>query len=77
MRIDLQYTANPARYAKGKIALHIPGIDGWKSLAALILTNEIAPNCRYSNRERAYIVSPAQAFRFACAVKNAEVGERV
>ena len=76
MRPDLQYTASPARYAKGKIALRIPGIDGWKSLAALILTIEIAPNCRYSNREQAYIVSRSQAARFAQAVSNANAEVR-
>ena len=74
MRTDLQYRAQPARYAKGKVALHIPGVGGWKSLAALILTLEIAPNCRYSNRERAYIVSTSQAERFRLAVLAADQG---
>lgn len=73
MRTDLQYTAQPARYAKNMVALHIPGVDGWKSLAALILTVEVAPNCRYSNRERAYIVSRSQADRFVRAVAEAHV----
>lgn len=69
MRSDLQYTAQAARYAKNMIALRIPGVDGWKSLAALILTNEVAPNCRFSNREKAYIVSRTQAARFIRAVQ--------
>ena len=68
MRADLQYVASNARYAKGKVALRIPGVDGWKSLAALILTTEIAPHCRWSNREKAYIVSRAQAARFVRAI---------
>jgi hypothetical protein len=55
---DLHYTAGPAKYAKGMRALHIPGIDGWKSTANLIL-DQIAPNARYSHREHAYIVSEA------------------
>jgi hypothetical protein len=68
--VDLQYTMNDARYAKNMVALHIPGIDGWKSTAASILTFEIAPNARHSGRERAYIVSKAQAARFVKAVEE-------
>ena len=71
-RTDLEYTINNARYAKGKIAIRTPGIDGWKSLAALILTTEIAPNARWSGRERAYIVSQAQASRFVKAIEGQE-----
>lgn len=68
--VDLQYTMNDARYAKNMVALHIPGIDGWKSTAASILTFEVAPNARHSGRERAYIVSRAQASRFVKAVED-------
>lgn len=71
-RDDLQYTINDARYARGKVAIRTPGINGWKSLAALILTTEIAPNARWSGRERAYIVSRAQADRFVLAIKAQE-----
>jgi hypothetical protein len=68
MDADLQFTMKNARYAKGKVALHIPGVDGWKSTAAMILTIEIAPKCRYSHRENAYIVSRSQAARFVHAL---------
>jgi hypothetical protein len=71
---DLAYTMNDARYAKDKVALHIPGVDGWKSLAACILT--IAPNCRWSNREKAYIVSKRQAERFVQAVNELRLRHR-
>ena len=66
-----RYTRNPARYVKGMVALQIPGVGGWKSTAACILTFEIAPNARYSGRERSYIVSSRQADRFESAVKAA------
>jgi len=67
-RTDLEYSISTAKYAKGKVAIRTPGVDGWKSLAALILTTDIAPNARYSGREHAYIVSPAQAARFVQAI---------
>lgn len=70
---ELQYTRNHARYAKDMIALRIPGIDGWKSVAALILTIEVAPNARYSNREHCYIVSQRQADRFEKTVEDARI----
>lgn len=72
MDSDLQYAMSPARYAKGKLALRIPGVGMWKSLAALILTNDVAPNVRFSNRESAYIVSNAQYLRFVQAVDAAQ-----
>ena len=67
---DLRYTMTDARYAKGKVALRIPGCDGWKSTAACLLTFKIAPNARWSGREEAYIVSRAQAARFIRAVEE-------
>jgi hypothetical protein len=70
MRTDLNYSIGNARYAKDKISIRTPGFDGWKSLAALILTTEIAPNARWSGRERAYIVSKAQAARFVSAIRK-------
>jgi hypothetical protein len=74
---DLSYTMNDARYAKGKIALHIPpGIDGWMSTAACILTVQVARSARYSNREKAYIVSRSQAERFIEAIEEAQKRRR-
>ena len=69
----LQYQRSPAKYAKGKVALHVPGIGGFKSIAGSILTNEILTRNTFSNRERAYIVSPAQADRFESAVEAVRV----
>jgi hypothetical protein len=63
----LEYTMNDARYAKGKVALRIPGVDGYRSIADGIFMT-IAPNVRWSNREKAYIVSTHQAARFLEAV---------
>jgi len=70
---DLVYVRTSARYAKGKIALTIPGVGGWKSTAALILTTKIAPNARFSHRERAYIVSVHQADRFEQAIADLRI----
>ena len=67
---DLQYTISDARYAKNMVALAIPGIGGWKSLAAMILTTQIAPRARWSGRECAYIVSKPQAARFVYAIEE-------
>lgn len=50
----------PARYAKGKMALSAPPDGDWASSAQLLAQ---AVGGRYSNRERAYIVSPKQAQR--------------
>jgi len=71
MEADMQYTISDARYAKGKVALRVPGVDGWKSTAACILTFDVAPNARWSNREKAYIVSRSQAARFVRAIAEA------
>ena len=57
MRTDLQYSIHPARYAKGKMAIQTPGVGGWKSLACLILTTEIAPSARYSRVGKAPTLS--------------------
>ena len=65
----LTYTMNDARYAKDKVAIHIPGVDGWKGIATTILERTV-PTYRYSNRERAYIVSKRQAERFVQAVND-------
>lgn len=50
-----------ARYAKGKIAVHCPSDgSGMKTRAMRIAA---ALPSRYSNRERAYIMSPSAAKR--------------
>lgn len=57
------YTIRPAKYAKGKSAIHCkPDGSGWKTLAALIISQ--MPGVRYSNRESAYICSPSRAAKF-------------
>lgn len=56
------YTAKPARYAKNSIAVHCPGNDGYKDRAARLCGNICRD--RYSNRERAYILSVSQFERF-------------
>jgi hypothetical protein len=57
------YTIHPARYAKDKMAIHCkPDGSGWKTLAALVIGQ--MKGVRYSNRERAYIVSPTCAKKF-------------
>jgi alkylated DNA nucleotide flippase Atl1 len=60
-------TAYPARYAKGKLAVTAPGVGGFKSDAALLAE---ALGGRWSNRERAYIMSPA-AYRRLVALMAA------
>lgn len=65
------YTIHPAKYAKGKMAIHcVPDGTGWRTLADLIITG--MKNVRYSNRERAYIVSPRCAENFKVEVAKAE-----
>jgi len=57
------YTVHPARYAKGKMAVYCkPDDTGWKTLAAMIISN--MPGVRYSHRGRSYICSPSQAAKF-------------
>ena len=57
------YKISPAKYAKNKMAIHcIPDGTGWKTVAALIISG--MKNVHYSNRERAYIVSPRTAAVF-------------
>ena len=56
-------TIHPARYAKGKMAIHCkPDGTGWKTLAALVISR--MPGTRWSNREHAYICSPSRAEKF-------------
>lgn len=56
------YTITDARYAKGKKAVRCPSPDGYKTRAAYLA--ERLANGRYTNREHAYIMSPAAALRF-------------
>ena len=56
-------TIRPARYAKGKVAIECPGWHQMKTRAARIC-NAKGMGGRYTNRERAYIVSKAAAARF-------------
>lgn len=51
------YTAEPARYAKGKVAVRPASTGGFRSDASRLAE---AVGGRWSNRERAYIMSEAQ-----------------
>ena len=65
------YTIHPAKYAKGKLAIHCkPDGTGWKTLAMLILSD--MPGVRYSNRESSYIISPACARKFEAKMTQIE-----
>ena len=65
------YTINPARYAKGKLAIHCkPDGTGWKTLAALIISD--MKGVSYSNRESSYIVSPGCAKKFEARMAQAQ-----
>lgn len=58
----MEYQIGNARYAKGKKTVHCPSSDGMKTRAAR-LAGAICRH-RYTSREHAYIMSPAQAQRF-------------
>ena len=65
------YTVRPARYAKGKLAIHCkPDGTGWKTLAALIISD--MKGVSYSNRESCYIVSPGCAKKFEARMAQAQ-----
>ena len=65
------YTIQKARYARGKLAIHcIPDGTGWKTLAALIISQ--MPGVAYSNRESSYIVSPSRAAKFEQEIARIE-----
>lgn len=65
------YTIRPARYAKGKLAIHCkPDGTGWKTLAALIISD--MKGVSYSNRESSYIVSPGCAKKFEARMAQAQ-----
>ena len=48
----------PAAHAKGQCALTADSVDGFKSKPHYLAEAE---NARYSNRDKAYIMSPAKA----------------
>ena len=50
-----------ARYAKGMMLIRTRSTTGMKSRADRLLS---ALNCRYTNRERGYICSPAKLAKF-------------
>jgi len=56
------FSVTPARYAKGMLAVRCPSPNGYKTRAARLIGDGL--NCRWSNRERAYIVSPTKLARF-------------
>lgn len=69
----LHYTVSPARYAKGVMAVRCtPNGSGWKTLVAVLCSNEL--NARYSQREQAYMMSPAKVRKLEKMVE--EVRER-
>jgi hypothetical protein len=64
---ETPYTIAEARYAgrwngKPQCAVRCPSGNGLKSRAARLIGDGL--NGRYSNRERAYIVSPVKAEKF-------------
>jgi hypothetical protein len=59
---EAAYTISPARYSKGKMAVRCPGNGGYKTRACYLA--ERLSNHRYTNRERAYIMSATAAKRF-------------
>lgn len=56
-----EYTIASARYAKGMLAVSCPSTDGYKTRAARLCEHV---GGRWSNRESAYIMSPAKVARF-------------
>jgi hypothetical protein len=56
-----QYTIGPARYAKKSVAVRTVTSDGFKGRACRLCS---ALNARWSNRERAYIMSEAKGRKF-------------
>lgn len=56
------FTIGKARYAKNKVAIRTPSNDNFKTRAARLIGDGIG--AKWSNREKAYIASPAQAEKF-------------
>jgi len=59
--VEPGYTISDARYAKGQKSVHCISDGGFKTRAMRLLC---ALNGRYSDREKAYIVSPTKAAKF-------------
>jgi len=55
------YTITPARYAKGKMVIHAPSTDGYKTRAARLAEYV---GGRYVGRSNGYVVSSSAAKRF-------------
>lgn len=53
------YTCSPARYARGKVALRIAPDGEFKSRGQRLASDGL--NARWSNRCRAYLMSPTRA----------------
>lgn len=70
------FTINKARYAKNMVAISCKSDgSGWKTRAMRLCS---ALNARWSNREKAYIISPTKAKRFLDlyeAGKDANLGD--
>ncbi len=65
------YQIRPSRYAKGKLAVRcIPDGTGWKTLAALIISQ--MPGATYSNREKSYLCSTRTAAEFVVEMTRIE-----
>ena len=61
------YSIGPARYAgrwngKPQVAIRTPSSDGYRTRASRLMAYGLKG--RYSNREKAYIVSPSKAEKF-------------
>ena len=57
-----RWTISPARYAKGQCALVSGSAGGYKTDVSWLADGQ---RSRWSNRERAYILSPSKALRIA------------
>jgi hypothetical protein len=57
-----EYNIAPARYSKGNMAVSTPSPDGFKTRAARLIGDHLRG--RWTNREHAYIVSPAKVRKF-------------
>ena len=69
--MTVSYTIQPAKYAKGKIAIRcIPDGTGWKTLAARTISE--MPGVTYSDRERSYICSTRCAAKFVAEMAHKE-----
>ncbi|MDQ0510908.1 hypothetical protein [Ancylobacter amanitiformis] len=56
------FTVFAARYNKGKLVVRCPSPDGYKTLAARIIGDDL--KCRFSYREGGYIASATKVEKF-------------